>query len=208
MAWAWEQGLGMHNCIICRHAQICWCAFQRFMKATIPGTQSKMPKNFLLCESISSWNQGRRSPTLGCNFRVLSRPVNDKSLELFKAKQTRYYSEFNGFRSLLASHYFESILIPLEASFIFWGSWGSSKNWFKLKIEPPLSNSACLKHSVSWLIFLPICHITLLFMHVFHACIYFTIGVKTHRDVMKLHSSHLINVIFTPIIFQNCASKN
>ncbi len=39
---------------------------------------------------------------------------------------------------------FESILTTFEASFIFWGSWGSIKNWLKLKIEPPLSNLALL----------------------------------------------------------------
>ncbi len=38
----------------------------------------------------------------------------------------------------------ESISATFEVSFIFWGSWGSSKNWLELKIEPPLSNLACL----------------------------------------------------------------
>jgi hypothetical protein len=40
--------------------------------------------------------------------------------------------------------YFESIMTTLEASFIFWCSWGSSKNWLELKIEPPAANLACL----------------------------------------------------------------
>jgi hypothetical protein len=39
---------------------------------------------------------------------------------------------------------FESIFTTLEASFIFRNSWGSIKNWLQLKIEPPLSNLACL----------------------------------------------------------------
>ncbi len=55
-----------------------------------------------------------------------------------------YHSEFHGFPSLLSSIYFELILTTLEASFIFWGIWSSSKNWLELKIEPPLSNLACL----------------------------------------------------------------
>jgi hypothetical protein len=36
-------------------------------------------------------------------------------------------------------------LTTFEACFIFWGSWGSSENWLKLKIEPPLSNLTCLQ---------------------------------------------------------------
>ncbi len=32
---------------------------------------------------------------------------------------------------------FESLLTPIEASLIFWGSWGSSKNRLEPKIEPP-----------------------------------------------------------------------
>ncbi len=39
---------------------------------------------------------------------------------------------------------FESTLTTFEASFIFWGSWGSIKNWFELKIEPPLADLALL----------------------------------------------------------------
>jgi hypothetical protein len=30
---------------------------------------------------------------------------------------------------------FETILATFEASFMFLGSWGSSKNWLKLKID-------------------------------------------------------------------------
>ncbi len=45
--------------------------------------------------------------------------------------------------------YFESILTTLEDSFIFCGSWESSKNWLELKIEPPtLSNLITLPKSV------------------------------------------------------------
>ncbi len=39
---------------------------------------------------------------------------------------------------------FESSLTTFEASFIFWGSWGSIKNWLELKIEPPLADLALL----------------------------------------------------------------
>ncbi len=39
---------------------------------------------------------------------------------------------------------FGSILTTFDASFIFWGSWGSIKNWLELKIEPSLANLACL----------------------------------------------------------------
>jgi hypothetical protein len=39
---------------------------------------------------------------------------------------------------------FESTLTTFEASFIFWGSWGSIKNWLELKIEPPLADLALL----------------------------------------------------------------
>ncbi len=39
---------------------------------------------------------------------------------------------------------FGSILTTFEASFIFWGSWGSIKNWLELKIEPPLADLALL----------------------------------------------------------------
>ncbi len=35
---------------------------------------------------------------------------------------------------------FESTLTTFEASFIFWGSWGSIKNWLELKIKPPLAD--------------------------------------------------------------------
>jgi hypothetical protein len=40
--------------------------------------------------------------------------------------------------------FFESTLTTFEASFIFWGSWGSIKNWLELKIEPPLADLALL----------------------------------------------------------------
>ncbi len=40
--------------------------------------------------------------------------------------------------------YIELILTTLEATAIFWGSWGSSKNQLELKIEPELTNLACL----------------------------------------------------------------
>ncbi len=39
---------------------------------------------------------------------------------------------------------FESTLTTIEASFIFWGSWGSIKNWLELKIKPPLADLALL----------------------------------------------------------------
>jgi hypothetical protein len=39
---------------------------------------------------------------------------------------------------------FESTLTTFVASFIFWGSWGSIKNWLELKIEPRLANLASL----------------------------------------------------------------
>ncbi len=39
---------------------------------------------------------------------------------------------------------FESNLTTFEASFIFWGSWGSIKNWLELKIKPPLADLALL----------------------------------------------------------------
>jgi hypothetical protein len=39
---------------------------------------------------------------------------------------------------------FESTFTTFEASFIFWGSWGSIKNWLELKIEPPLADLALL----------------------------------------------------------------
>ncbi len=39
---------------------------------------------------------------------------------------------------------FESTLITFEACLIFWGSWGSIKNWLELKIEPPLTDLALL----------------------------------------------------------------
>ncbi len=39
---------------------------------------------------------------------------------------------------------FESTLSTFEASFIFWGSWGSIKNWLELKIKPPLADLALL----------------------------------------------------------------
>ncbi len=42
------------------------------------------------------------------------------------------------------ANYFESIFTTFEASFIFWGSRGSSKNRLVFKIEPALSNLACL----------------------------------------------------------------
>jgi hypothetical protein len=37
---------------------------------------------------------------------------------------------------------FESTLTTFEASFIFFGSWGSIKNLLELKIEPPFSDLA------------------------------------------------------------------
>ncbi len=40
--------------------------------------------------------------------------------------------------------YLKSILTTLEASFIIWGSWGSSKILLELIIKPPLSNLDCL----------------------------------------------------------------
>ncbi len=43
---------------------------------------------------------------------------------------------------------FETTLTTIEASFIFWGTWGSIKNWLELKIEPPLADLACLKNTV------------------------------------------------------------
>ncbi len=39
---------------------------------------------------------------------------------------------------------FESTLTTFEASLLFWGSWGSIKNWLELKIEPPLADLASL----------------------------------------------------------------
>ncbi len=39
---------------------------------------------------------------------------------------------------------FKSTLTTFEESFIFWGSWGSIKNWLELKIEPALADLACL----------------------------------------------------------------
>jgi hypothetical protein len=46
---------------------------------------------------------------------------------------------------------FELILTTFETSFNFRGSWGSIKNWFELKIKPPLADLAfakSLKHTV------------------------------------------------------------
>ncbi len=54
----------------------------------------------------------------------------------------------------------ESTLTTFEASFIFWGSWGSIKNWLELKIEPPLATigrfsfAKSLKHTVDVISFL------------------------------------------------------
>jgi hypothetical protein len=39
---------------------------------------------------------------------------------------------------------FESTLTTFEASLIFWGSWGSIKNWLEHKIEPLLADLALL----------------------------------------------------------------
>ncbi len=39
---------------------------------------------------------------------------------------------------------FKSTLTTFEASFIFWGSCGSFKNWLELKIKPPLADLALL----------------------------------------------------------------
>jgi hypothetical protein len=39
---------------------------------------------------------------------------------------------------------FESTLTTFEESFIFLGSWGSIKNWLKLKIEQTLADLALL----------------------------------------------------------------
>ncbi len=41
---------------------------------------------------------------------------------------------------------FESTLTTFEANFIFWGSWGSIKNWLELKIEPLLADLARVTH--------------------------------------------------------------
>ncbi len=40
--------------------------------------------------------------------------------------------------------FIESTLTTFEASFIFWGSWGSIKNWLELKIDPPSADLALL----------------------------------------------------------------
>ncbi len=37
----------------------------------------------------------------------------------------------------------QSILTTIDASFIFRGIWGNSKNWLKLNIEQPLPNFVC-----------------------------------------------------------------
>jgi hypothetical protein len=39
---------------------------------------------------------------------------------------------------------FESTVTTFEASFIFRSSWGSIKNWLKLKTEPSLADIALL----------------------------------------------------------------
>jgi hypothetical protein len=39
---------------------------------------------------------------------------------------------------------FESTLTTFKASFIFRGSWGSIKNWLKLKIKPQMADLALL----------------------------------------------------------------
>ncbi len=39
---------------------------------------------------------------------------------------------------------FELTLTTFESSLIFWGSWGSIKNWLEIKIEPPLADLALL----------------------------------------------------------------
>ncbi len=56
------------------------------------------------------------------------------------------YSEFQGFRSLLASQLFSSgfWLLLTWASFFEAAKAVSSKNWFELKIEQPLTNLASL----------------------------------------------------------------
>jgi hypothetical protein len=56
----------------------------------------------------------------------------------------KYTVSFAGLGRCLEANYFDMILTTLEASFILLGSWSSSKNWLELKIEPPLSNLACL----------------------------------------------------------------
>ncbi len=53
---------------------------------------------------------------------------------------------FTGLDHCYLTDYFESILATIEASLIFRGSWGSSENMLELKIEPPLSNLACLRN--------------------------------------------------------------
>ncbi len=47
---------------------------------------------------------------------------------------------------------FESILITLEASFVFLGSWGSRKNWLEHKIDPLLDCTGCISDLDSTLI--------------------------------------------------------
>ncbi len=50
------------------------------------------------------------------------------------------FTEFDDGNEIIT---FESFLTAFEATFVFWGSWGNSRNWLELKIEPPKANLAC-----------------------------------------------------------------
>ncbi len=75
---------------------------------------------------------------------AVSQLMNEKSAKtvqkfmVYLDKVYRPVSEFYGFRSLLASRLFWSILTTFEASIIL------EADWFELKIEQPQSNLACL----------------------------------------------------------------
>ncbi len=66
--------------------------------------------------------------------------ANKQALKPTKQMSLSYTVSFTDFDLSIS----ESTLTTFEASSTFWCSWGSSKNWLELKIEPPLANLACL----------------------------------------------------------------
>jgi hypothetical protein len=92
---------------------------------------------------------------------------------------------------------FELTLTTFEASFIFWGSWGSIKNWLELKIEPPLADLALLN---SW---------NTLYVHK-KGFFYVVTHTHTYKPTHTLCSSYVLKIAAAPImtcivgIVENC----
>jgi hypothetical protein len=76
--------------------------------------------------------------------QVITNLLQKKDENRSKTQPKIYSVSFTDLGHCYGADYFELILIIFEASSIFRGNCGSSKNWLKLRIEPPVSNLACL----------------------------------------------------------------